>query len=69
MQCNLVSPIWVQLGRIKWAGGKGEEKLFYIERKQCTGTVEKSFIKNGIKFCLCPEHVAEVEAGKLFNFI
>jgi len=60
-RCSLIYPWWVPIGWVKWQGSATEERLFMTERKRCHNDVEAPNC-----FGLCPEHVAEVEAGRLF---
>lgn len=54
-QCGLVSPFWVVLGTVHWAGTAAREKLMNIEYRRCTNAGELCE-RDGFVGYRCSEH-------------
>lgn len=59
VRCNLVFPVWVRVGSVRWVGQAEAEKLYSTERVACgrPGAKPKSY--RGLTVHLCPVHAVE----------
>lgn len=59
-RCGLVSPFWVRLGWVQWAGTGQKEPLMNIEYRRCTKPATEPVERDGLEFRLCLGHAEEV---------
>lgn len=58
-QCGQVSPFWIDIGWVQWAGSPGREKLFNIVYRRCTQSPLPPITIDGFVCHLCAEHLKD----------
>lgn len=56
MTCGMVSPLWVALGWVHWAGTPNRERQMNIEYRRCHNPSVGPLPRGGFTFELCAEH-------------